>query len=352
MRLYAEDPAHGYLPNTGRLERFDLADERLRIDAGVREGDEVTAFYDPLLAKVVARGSTRDEAAARLAAGLRAAQVHGVVTNRDSLVAVLEHPDFLAGRTTTSFLDDHPEVLAPSVPEARLVDHLVAAALAQEALARLEVLGSPAAATVFAPSGWSNVPAVPASWRFRTARGDELEVLVRHLRSGDLDVSVRTAGGSTTPVEGPRYRAEVDVLDDGVLVDLERFDRVIAEVSVYDLGRVGGGNGGVGVAPARVHVDDGLWSSVLAALPRFADTAGESAARGPSTPVPGTVTVVSVVPGDAVVGGQTLVVLEAMKMEHRITADADGVVAEVLVVEGQSVDAHQVVVVLEVATDG
>ena len=94
-------------------------------------------------------------------------------------------------------------------------------------------------------------------------------------------------------------------------------------------------------------VDDGLWSTQWRVRPRFADLEAGAAAAGPSTPVPGTVTVVEVAPGDRVTAGQTLVVLEAMKMEHRITADADGVVTEVLVEPGQSVDAHQVVAVLE-----
>ena len=123
-------------------------------------------------------------------------------------------------------------------------------------------------------------------------------------------------------------------VDDGVLH--RRLDVTIHPASAVD----------DGTGEARVYVDDGTWSTSWQALPRFRDASQEAAAHGPSTPVPGTVTVVSVGPGDAVTAGQTLVVLEAMKMEHRITADADGVVAEVLVEVGQSVDAHQVVVVL------
>jgi propionyl-CoA carboxylase alpha chain len=101
-----------------------------------------------------------------------------------------------------------------------------------------------------------------------------------------------------------------------------------------------------------ICVDDGLWSTQWRIRPRFPDLEAGASAAGPSTPVPGTVTVVEVTPGDRVTAGQTLVVLEAMKMEHRITADADGVVSEVLVEPGQSVDAHQVVAVLAPAEAG
>jgi biotin carboxyl carrier protein len=93
-------------------------------------------------------------------------------------------------------------------------------------------------------------------------------------------------------------------------------------------------------------VDDGLWSTQWRIRPRFPDLEAGASAAGPSTPVPGTVTVVEVSPGDRVTAGQTLVILEAMKMEHRITADTDAIVGEVLVAPGQSVDAHQVVAVL------
>ena len=156
-------------------------------------------------------------------------------------------------------------------------------------------------------------------------------IAYRESREG-LQVSI-VAAGADAHLEAGRDlgEASVDVDGDHVCVTLDGV-RVKHDVSTYgDL----------------VCVDDGLWSSQWRVRPRFADLEAGAAAAGPSTPVPGTVTVVEVAPGDRVTAGQTLVVLEAMKMEHRITADADGVVSEVLVTPGQSVDAHQVVAILE-----
>ena len=106
VRLYAEDPAHDYQPQSGVLTTFEIpTSAHVRVDTGFDSGNEVTTHYDAMLAKVVAYGSNRNVAARRLGDALRRARIHGLVTNRDLLVAILEDPDFLAGRVSTAFLD-------------------------------------------------------------------------------------------------------------------------------------------------------------------------------------------------------------------------------------------------------
>jgi acetyl/propionyl-CoA carboxylase alpha subunit len=306
-RLYAEDPAHGYLPNTGTLRTFDLAPaEGIRVDAGFVAGDVVTAAYDPMLAKVIATGATRDEAAQRLAGYLRAAAVEGVVTNKDSLAAVLGEPDFLAGATTTDYLDTHPQVLDPAVDRTR---HALA------------VLAAHDPGSGVAPAGWRNVRAVPEWLQVRVGGAD---VTLRWTRDRGGVLAVETVEGDPLLGEGTEVgwvrltASSVDI--EGVLTSFT----------------VAGGTVSVGGHTLAYEV-----------LPRFDSGAHAEQAAGPSTPVPGTVTDVRVSTGDEVAAGQILVVLEAMKMEHTITADVDGVVTEVHVRVGQAVDAHQVVVTVE-----
>ena len=319
VRLYAEDPSRGYLPNTGTLECFETH-QGLRVDSGVESGSVVSAYYDPMLAKVIAQAADRDTAAAQLARGLRAVRIHGLVTNRESLVAILQSDRFLAGDTTTAFLDQEPATLAPELPAEVLDRHLTAIA----AHGGVGVAG--------VPRGWRNVPSVPELIGV-TPLGAEDGPTIAYRESRDgLRVSVVPAGVDAHLEPGRDLgEAVVSVQGDEVVVTLDGV-RVSHTVSAYD---------------GLICVDDGLWSTQWRMRPRFADLEAGAAAAGPSTPVPGTVTVVEVAPGDRVSAGQTLVVLEAMKMEHRITADADGIVSEVLVVPGQSVDAHQVVAVLE-----
>ena len=319
VRLYAEDPSRGYLPNTGTLERFETP-LGLRVDSGVESGSVVSAYYDPMLAKVIAQAADRDTAAAQLARGLRAARIHGLVTNRESLVAILQSDRFLAGDTTTAFLDHEPAALAPEIPATVLDRHLTAIA----------AHGGDAVAGV--PRGWRNVPSVPELIGVTPLGADDGPTIAyREARDG-LHVSVVPPGADAHLEAGRDLGdARVDVDGDQVTVTLDGV-RVPHTVSAYG---------------HLICVDDGLWSTQWRMRPRFADLEAGASAAGPSTPVPGTVTVVEVAPGDRVIAGQTLVVLEAMKMEHRITADADGVVSEVLVEPGQSVDAHQVVAVLE-----
>ncbi len=302
VRLYAEDPANGYLPNTGVLRVFDVHPEPgIRVDTGFVTGDTVTANYDPMLAKVIAQGTTREEAAGRLTAYLRQAGIAGVTTNKDSLAAVLSESDFLRGATATEYLDLHTQVLDPPLDRVR---HALA------------VLGSRDRPTSVAPAGWRNVPAVP-EWLSLTVGGRPVTLRWMRVRDG---LQVETVDGD--PLLGEATAVGLVRLDNGVEIDGVFTPAVVGEATV---------------------TVDGL-TLAYEVLPRFSDSSAHGEAGGPATPVPGTVTEVRVAVGDTVTTGQILVVLEAMKMEHTITADADGEVTAVHVRAGQSVDAHQLVV--------
>ncbi len=324
-RVYAEDPARGYLPSIGRLDGFAMRDPSVRFDSGYAAGCAVSPYYDPMLAKAIVHAPTRSEAAAVLARGLRTMDARGLVTNRDLLVAILDSAPYRAGQTGTDFLDAHPGLLqaGPGDEDARA--HLLAAALAGAVLRR-----AGAQVQAFAPSGWRNVPALPQRASFTGPAGD-VEVMYALAAGGSLTGTV--AG---RPAEGRLLGAQPWPDGDGASLDLE-VDGVRRRLRCF--------RHGADDAP-RWEVADGWWATTWRERSRFPDASADAGAHGPSTPVPGTVTVVLVAVGDAVEAGQTLVILEAMKMEHRITADVDGVVAELHVRPGQSVDAHHVVAVL------
>jgi len=329
VRLYAEDPASGYLPNTGRLSlcRWGAA-PRIRVDSGILEGGEVTSLYDPMLAKVISYAPERTAAADSLAAYLESMTLLGVRTNRESLAAVLRENDFRAGATTTDYLDTHEDVLTPQLTQDQHRRALLAALFAHRRRA------GQSRGNLVSP-GWRNVPAVPEFERAQVqfaGTGQPQAIRWRYLDDGDLEVDVTSGDDVFTAAADDSFTARVRF---GSQPDLVRIsiDRVDAPAVVHL------------VDTTALVVVDGISVPVLL-LPRFVDAALAGGAAGPSTPVPGTVTLVEVAVGDAVVAGQSLVVLEAMKMEHRITADADGIVEEILVSPGQSVDAHQVVAVL------
>jgi acetyl/propionyl-CoA carboxylase alpha subunit len=326
VRLYAEDPARDDLPATGRIACMDtdpslIGISTLRIDSGFESGDVISPFYDPMLAKVIASGQSRGEAAARLALGLRRMRIHGPVTNRDLLVAILDSAPFVAGETTTAFLEHHPHLRHPNIDAAVVQRHAIAAALAP-ALTSESIPG--------VPSGWRNVPAVPET-RIFIERSEDVEMPVHYLHDRDgwrvgvgdeTDVTGLTSAGIT-------LRSTVD----GTLLDLE-IDGVRSHLHVSSDGE-------------EVFVDDGLHATAWTPVSRFPDQAGGADGHDPQAPVPGTVTGIHVGVGDRVDAGQLLVTLEAMKMEHRLTASSAGLVQAVLVAVGDSVDAHQILVRVE-----
>jgi len=315
-RLYAEDPGAGYAPQSGRLTRFELPDAPgLRVDAGFAAGNEVSTFYDAMLAKVVVHAPTRDQAARTLAGVLSRARVHGVVTNRDLLVAVLRDPGFLAGEVSTAYLDEKPPTAAEPAG-----DHAVAAALAlaeHERARRTVQHGVPVA--------WRNVVSQP-----------QRTVLSRWSASGGTGVP-RQADDPTV-VEWYGGRVGYAVAGLAVLaasptaVTLER-DGV---ATTYD----------VLVTGDRVDVDAPSGHVSLTVVPRFTDPADAVASGSLLAPMPGTVVAVHVEKGEPVGSGSPVLVLEAMKMQHTVTAPYAGTVTELSVRPGDQVAAGEVLAVV------
>jgi 3-methylcrotonyl-CoA carboxylase alpha subunit len=326
-RLYAEDPAKGFLPSIGSLRtlRLPAGMEGVRIDTGVAEGDAVTPFYDPMIAKIIAHGPDRAAALERLAAALDATQVEGVTTNLGFLRAAATSPAFRAMRIDTGWLDrEGTEELVREPPVEP--GTLLLAALATVALSLARPGPAPLPGTDWV-SPWHRRDA----WRLnQPPRG-----LVR-LRVGQ-DLSIVTVEGTG-----------------------ERFTARLGDTALHAR---------CGVADGRVWIEsDGRRRTFPAALVghtlvltldgrrrHFTLEDGRFFARGEeedqglfTAPMPGKVTKLLVAPGDRVEKGQTVAVLEAMKMESRFEAPRDGIVAAVHVREGEQVE--EGTVLLDLAT--
>ncbi|RAK58980.1 methylcrotonoyl-CoA carboxylase [Phenylobacterium hankyongense] len=287
-RLYAENPASGFLPSTGRLEHFRLP-LGVRADSGVVEGGEVTPFYDPMIAKLIAYAPTRDEAIADLAAACDEVEVWPVKTNAGFLARCLEEPDFIVGDVDTGFIERRlEELIEPWPPSPAALSAAASAAM----LAEEDGLSGAA------PSPWREL----AGFRLNA----EPETAVRLF----LDGKPVLAG----PSESAPAARSVMLGDEGEVVVFEH-----GEAYVF-----------------LSHPPAG----------RGADAASDGQVR---SPMPGKVTGLSVKPGDAVAKGQPLLTLEAMKMEHALTAPFDGTVAEVAVEVGSQVAEGAVLVKLTAA---
>ena len=314
-RLYAEDPSNDFLPTGGTVLAWEEADGG-RFDTGIETGSEVSIEFDPMIAKVIVHAPTRREAAGRLARVLEKTRLQGVTNNRDFLVATLREPAFLAGDTTTDFIERVAPSRSRGLTQDELHDACIATALFAQARRR-------AAATVLAdiPSGWRNSLMPP---QITTFRQDAEEVVVAY-RAGRNDTFAVTVGESDTAVVVFDANAST--------IDLEIDGRRV-QASVTALGN-----------RWLVHGPGG--DVELEELSRFPSSERAQVAGGLVAPMPGNVTAIHVVEGDVVEDGQLLLILEAMKMEHRITAPMVGSVKQVLVDIGDQVDNGALLVVLE-----
>ena len=326
VRLYAEDPAADYQPQTGRLlelevdadDEFALDGFGIRLDSGFATGDEVGTHYDAMLAKVIAWAPTRAQAARALARTLETARIHGVSTNRDQLVASLRHPAFLdVSGVATSFYDDHPETLQPAAAD-DLLPFAGAVALAEHRRRGARVQSR-------IPAGFRNVVAAPQVTRFAP------------VAAGGEEVAVAWYGGRAG--YRPADRDDVSVLQAGpdeVVLD-------VAGVTRRYAARVVCGAAGADA----VLVDGARGGATLVVVPRFTDPADQVAEGSLLAPMPGSVIAVHASAGDEVAEGQPILVMEAMKMQHTIAAPCAGTVTELPASVGQQVEAGTVLAVVE-----
>jgi len=348
-RLYAEDPAAGFLPATGTLVDWcPAAAPPCRWDAGVETGSVVGVEFDPMLAKVIAHAPARGEAALALALALRRSRIRGVTTNRDFLVAALRHPEFLGGHTTTSFIEDTGVALARRPSPAELRTAATGAALAAQATRRA---AAPVLATL--PSGWRNTVMPPERAEFR--HGPDT-VVVSYARQRDGRFAVTVTGAAPVPNGAPGSGESVTVA--GAAPGLGGAPGSGEPVTVHHAGdgRIDFTSGGqrhrlhVFAAGDRVWVQGPDGDVALTAVPRFPDAEhGGTVAGGLVAPMPGTVLAVHAAAGDTVAAGQLLMIVEAMKMEHRITAPRAGTLREVRARPGDQVSGGDLLAVLDEA---
>lgn len=314
VRLCAEDPSAGFLPATGTLVAFEAAGApEVRWECGVDETSTVTTEFDPLLAKVIAYAPTREGAASVLALALERLHLGGVTTNRDFLVATLRHPGFLSGDTTTDFIERY-------APDRKLVlndDELFWASAAGTLWLQGE---NRANATVLShvPSGWRNARLPPQhtslSW------GDQaLSIEYRSARDGSF-------------VVGSEGHARIHGWSES-FIDVEINGRRARQR--------------VTRSKNQLHVQCVRGTATFSIVPRFVVPGVEVAAGGLTAPMPGAIIDVRVTLGQHVDAGETLVVMEAMKMEHVISAPTTGTVTAIFVTTGQQVDNGAVLLTLE-----
>ena len=320
VRLYAEDPTRDWQPSAGHLHRFRVPTEAgVRLDSAVEDGSDVSPYYDPLLAKVIAHAPTRSEAARALAGALDRAHIHGITTNRDLLVRILRHREFLDGAIDTGFLERHhpAELGAPKADPAARSRHAVAAALSaqSERHGQAPVLGA-------VPSGWRNNPSELQRATFVTD-GEETTVGYRFDRRGRC-VAVSVNGEARPDIEVVSSNPRATVMAVGGVVRRYAVDR-------HD---------------DHVFVDGPDGASALVERPRFPLPGSQLAAGSLVAPLPGTVVKLSVTPGQRVGVGDTLLAIEAMKMEHEIKASAAGTVTEIHVSAGEQVEAGRLLAVV------
>jgi propionyl-CoA carboxylase alpha chain len=315
-RLYAENAQKNFLPSPGTVALWEPS-ERVdaRYDSGIESGSVIGTEFDPMLAKVIVHAPTRREAALRLARALETTRLNGMISNRDFLVATLRTPEFLAGDTTTDFIDRVNPERVRALSDQALFDACLCALFEAQARRRSEamVLGS-------LRSGWRNSVMPPQRVSFSVA-GREIDVSYTSRRDGGFDVSIDSVSCDVRVVLAGAGLLDLDI--DG--------RRVQAKADCFG-------------ERWFVHHSDG--DIELLELPTFSVPGAGAFEGGLLAPMPGKVLATHVAAGEGVEKGQLLLILEAMKMEHRITAPVSGTVSELPVSEGDQVTNGQLLVVL------
>ena len=313
-RLYAEDPANDFLPATGTLIAYEN-DPNIdaRWDTGIEQGSVVGTDFDPMLAKVITKGKTRTDAANKLALALETMHIGGVTTNRDFLVASLRTKDFLDGKTTSDFIDKTNPQRAVVLKGSVLENALSAVALWIQGQNRenANILKE-------IPTGWRNsrLPRQKINLRYME---EDLLVSYKANRDGSFDIN---DGTIAKVIEWTASGIDIEVNNSRFFSKVTRDNENIV-----------------------VH---GPWGDALfTILPRFTLPGSEALAGGLVAPMPGKVVDLKVKTGSKVKKGDTLVILEAMKMEHQVKAPEDGKITKVLIKKDDQLENGALLMVLD-----
>ena len=314
VRLYAEDPGNDFLPVTGKLIKFEPANNPLvRWDVGIETGSIITSDFDPMLAKVISYGETRIEAANKLALALKNSHFGGMKTNREFLISILESKEFLKGATTTDFIKKVKLNNELGLSEDEINDYAKLAALWIQGKNRNE-----ASVLTNMESGWNNARLPFQEVKLKI---NELETSIKYksTRNNIFKFSDKKNGKVfewqdnfiDAEISGSRYRSKVSKDKNLLLLQTYKGDvlfKILPKFKIQELGIVEGGL---------------------------------------NAPMPGKVVEVKIKKGSSVKKGDTLVILEAMKMEHKVSAPANGKISKVLISQGDQVENGQTLVVLD-----
>ncbi|MFV0930611.1 acetyl-CoA carboxylase biotin carboxylase subunit [Pseudomonas jessenii] len=315
VRLYAEDPAHGFLPQTGRVVAWEPAlQDGVRIDHGLIEGQVISPFYDPMLGKLIAHGATREEARRKLLRAVQDSVLLGLKSNQRLLASLLEHPQFASGDFSTGFIAQHFTDHVCLHPETPGAHHLaIAAALFYQAAtqAHLAPLG-----------GWRNNASVPLHYRIG-------------LEDQDWPVALQAIPGEPLRIQVAERSLELKIIhSDGRWATLE-----IEGVRQRHAYRLEAGRLWLFTRPGSLQFVDRTQAQV---------TGQASVSSGTlKAPMDGAIVDVLVNEGSHVTKGQLLVVLEAMKMEHPLKSGIDGVLKRLQVKVGDQVKNRQILLEVE-----
>ncbi|WP_428481840.1 acetyl-CoA carboxylase biotin carboxylase subunit [Pyruvatibacter mobilis] len=326
VRLYAEDVAGGFLPSTGTVDLWlPPSGDGVRVDAGIATGLEVSPFYDPMIAKIMAHGPTRDVARQRLIEALRRTGLFGPKTNRDFLIDALGRPAFAQGEATTAFIDE--TYTADDLADAAPSPEITAAAAAIFYMLESNEAQARAFAVDDELMNWSSTGHLATVYRFGTPEEPE-------------DVTVIAAGPDAYQVALGDTSHDVCLLDADPARCRLKVDGLTHDV-IFDAPETG-----------LLHISMADRTCLMRNLYAFAGAEDDSAGGGRIlAPMHGLILEVHVREGQAVTKGETLAVLEAMKMQHQIRAEADGTVTSIRCTAGAQVPAGDVLVEIDVSTE-
>ena len=316
-RLYAENPEKNFLPSPGPVIAWEPSTiGRARFDSGVETGSIITTEFDPMIAKVTVHAPTRREAAARLARVLETTRIQGLTTNRDFLVNTLRTDEYISGDTTTDFIERvNPDRVIPKDQEA-LRSAAIAIAIESQAKRRAN-----AKINKRIRGGWRN-STMPDEELTLEAYGEEIKLRYKSNRDNSFNFSFEETSHVVTVIDSGYGSVEIDI--DG-------------QRSQYTLDKIG----------EEWLVHSTFCDFEFKELPRYPISSSDDFGGGLVAPMPGAILSIDIKPGDTVKKGDVLVILEAMKMEHRITAPRDGIVGSVQASVGEQVENEQLLVTLE-----